>query len=75
MYYFIFLFYEDYIPSGQNRQKNRLKECVYAISHSKYRLLQSTDCFFGDFTHWVEVMLAIPRLNSVVHVLIFCLVF
>jgi len=45
------------LPSGQNRQKNSLKECV--IQHSKYsghivKNTTPTDCFSGDFTHWVR---------------------
>jgi len=36
-------FYCSYTRSGQNRQKNSLKECV---------LYTPTDCFFGDFAHW-----------------------
>jgi len=41
------------LPSGQ---KNSLKECVFinlALNIVKNTLL--TDCFFGDFAHWVYV--------------------
>jgi len=48
LYIFIFSFF----PSGQNRQKkkNSLKEYVFVNSAQKYT---PTDCFFGDFAHWV----------------------
>jgi len=35
------------IPSGQNRQKHSLKECVFFNSALKIQ------CIFGDFAHWV----------------------
>jgi len=33
------------LPTGQTRQKNSLKECVFVYS--------ALDHFFGDFAHWV----------------------
>jgi len=35
-------------PSGQNQQKNSLKECVFVNSALK----TLADCFFGDYAHW-----------------------
>jgi len=46
------------IPSGQNRQKNSLKVCIFVNSALKLQChiikntLLQTD-FFGDFAHWV----------------------
>jgi len=31
-------------------KKNSLKECIF-VNLSKYT---PTDCFFGDFAHWVK---------------------
>jgi len=33
------------IPSGQNPRKGSLSECIFDTL---------TDCFFGDFAHWVD---------------------
>jgi len=35
-----------------------LKECFLLIWHSKYSVIYTpTDCFFGDFAHWVSASL------------------
>jgi len=52
-----------YHPSGQNYQKNSLKKCVFvnsALQNSKIQChavknILATDCFFGDFAHWVKI--------------------
>jgi len=46
------------LPSGQNRQKKQSEGVrFWLIRHSKYSAMLSkvcpTDCFFGDFAHWV----------------------
>jgi len=43
------------LPSGQNRQKNNLNECCTQIT-VPYCRKYPTDCFFGDFAHWVTTV-------------------
>jgi len=50
------------ISSGQNRQKNNLKECDFVNSALRIqchvsKLYTPTDCFLGDFAHWVYINL------------------
>jgi len=46
------MYYFETSPSGQNRRKSSLLECIFYF-----------ECFFGDFAHWVN-----PLSGNAVHV-------
>jgi len=48
---------DSHIPSGQNRRKSSLFECIFdnTALYFECRIKKSTpsDCFFGDSGHWI----------------------
>jgi len=46
-----------YLPSGQNRQKNNLKECAFVDLALKIQCHIVKNTLFSDFADWVPFFL------------------